>query len=111
VEKEEILKRIREENRFGDERQRQVQRMAGSNGLIVLSLIHGLLAAWFLFEDMVHGESLLDWRVFCVTVFLGFSIEFITKYYYMKKSKYLIGFLFFLVIIVMMVADILGFIF
>ena len=111
MEKEEILKRIQEDNRFGDEREQQVQKTAGSNGLIVLSLIHGALAALFLFQDMINGESLLDWRIFCVTVFLGFSIEFITKYYYVRKSKYLIGFLFFLIIITVMTADILGFVF
>lgn len=90
--KEEILKKSREENRYGDELEKSKKETALNNGYFIASLFLSLLAI-SCYLGITNGNVIIFSKridladVLWFIIFLSSAIEYGTKYVYLKQKR------------------------
>lgn len=90
--KEEILKKSREENRYGDELEKAKKETALNNGYFIASLFLSLLAI-SCYLGITNGNVIIFSKridladVLWFIIFLSSAIEYGTKYVYLKQKR------------------------
>ncbi|HIW18383.1 MAG TPA: hypothetical protein H9886_04550 [Candidatus Faecalicoccus intestinipullorum] len=113
--KEEVLRRSREENKNGDERDKSTRERAINYSLLVVILLLVIVVV-FDYLHIIQGEVIINDNtipvgVFCsFFVFAGIAIECSLHYYYHRKKRYLLeAVLFVLLLLLIIIKFLFGF--
>lgn len=113
--KEEVLRRSREENKNGDERDKYTRERAINYSLLVVILLLVIVVV-FDYLHIIQGEVIINDNtipvgVFCsFFVFAGSAIECSLHYYYHRKKRYLLeAVLFVLLLLLIIIKFLFGF--
>lgn len=88
--KEDILKRSREENKNGDEREKTLEQQCSQNSYISIMFVFIALGWIALFQEILGYQPFTDYRVISMAFCIGLFGNFITRYIYEKRKLYLI---------------------
>lgn len=84
--KEDILKRSREENKNGDEREKTVEQRCSQNAYISIMFVFILLGWIALFQEILGYQPFTDYRIISMVFCIGLFGNFITRYIYEKRK-------------------------
>lgn len=87
MKKEDILRKSREENKNGDERELKIQERSESNAFNVILGVFGLLTiiAFILKYFMGHSDINIDY--FSLVLIIGIGSKSATEYFYDREKK------------------------
>lgn len=94
MEKEEILRKAKKENKKGDERTRSIETISSEVSYIAVITTLGILAMECAVQTTKTGTSFADINIFILLFMVAIFTKYITLYYYYKKKRFLIVSLF-----------------
>ncbi|MEG0277159.1 MAG: DUF6442 family protein [Coprobacillus sp.] len=84
--KEEILKRSRNENKAGDEREKSLEQRSSQNAYIAIMGVFLLLAIIAFLQEIITGSAFIDSRICSLVFVVGIAGRFVTSYIYNKDK-------------------------
>lgn len=99
MKKEEILERSRKENQNGDEREKMQIQISENRGFIVTAFLAASLMFIGSGDVFLFGKS-IPFNILMSFIFIsGVTVDFYSKYKFFRKKKYLVRFLFSLLLV------------
>lgn len=99
MKKEEILERSRKENQNGDEREKMQIQISENRGFTVTAFLAASLMLIGSGDVFLFGKS-IPFNILMSLIFIsGVTIDFYSKYKFFRKKKYLVRFLFSLLLV------------
>jgi len=99
MKKEEILERSRKENQNGDEREKMQIQISENRGFTVTAFLAASLMLIGSGDVFLFGKS-IPFNILMSFVFIsGVTVDFYSKYKFFRKKKYLVRFLFSLLLV------------
>lgn len=91
--KEDILKKSREEYKINDERDKKIETEAYSNAYLAIIGVNAILILILFFQKLFTGKAFADYRVFFLALLIGMCARSYTNYKYNKKKTDLYSFI------------------
>lgn len=91
MEKEVLLQKMREDNKKGDERFRQIETRCYANAFYAVNVLGCTV---YLLKGLSNADPLL-FRLMFGPVMLGLFVYYVSKFYFLKKKRYLFSMIFF----------------
>ncbi|MEG0365980.1 MAG: DUF6442 family protein [Coprobacillus sp.] len=88
--KEEILKRSRNENKSGDEREKTLEQRSSQNAYIAIMGVFLILAIIAFIQEITTGKAFIDSRICSLVFVVGIAGRFCTSYIYNKDKTSLV---------------------
>lgn len=85
--KEDILRRSREENKYGDERYAELQNKSESRAYNYMLGVFGLLTIGAYISNAFTGHNTVNPTYFVLAIMIGLCSKAISDYYYDKRKK------------------------
>lgn len=99
MKKEEILERSRKENQNGDEREKMQIQISENRGFTVTAFLAASLMFIGSGDVFLFGKS-IPFNILMSFIFIsGVTVDFYSKYKFFRKKKYLVRFLFSLLLV------------
>lgn len=99
MKKEEILERSRKENQNGDEREKMQIQISENRGFTVTAFLSASLMLIGSGDVFLFGKS-IPFNILMSFIFIsGVTVDFYSKYKFFRKKKYLVRFLFSLLLV------------
>ena len=99
MKKEEILERSRKENQNGDEREKMQIQISENRGFTVTAFMAAFLMLIGSGDVFLFGKS-IPFNILMSFIFIsGVTVDFYSKYKFFRKKKYLVRFLFSLLLV------------
>lgn len=99
MKKEEILERSRKENQNGDEREKMQIQISENRGFTVTAFLAASLMLIGSGDVFLFGKS-IPFNILMSFIFIsGVTVDFYSKYKFFRKKKYLVRFLFSLLLV------------
>lgn len=84
--KEDILKISRQENKSGDEREKTIESRASQNAYIAIMGVFLILAVIAFIQEILTGHPFIDFKICSLAFVLGIAGRYMTFYIYHKDK-------------------------